>query len=146
MYRWINFSLYPFFLQQVLFINFSFHAFLKFVVNHFGTLDFLGEPAENIQPVIIDDQFLQVFMRYPYEDIKKAFAPYYKDTILFETISPSDIRDLDRELDTYDFLDVDDIDEFNGYLYQAKRSDVEPSRCCCEEGRKEVRNRPGGYR
>lgn len=57
-----------------------------------------------------------------YEDIKEAFAPYYKDTILFETISPSDIRDLDRELDTYDFLDIDDIDEFNGYLYQAKRS------------------------
>lgn len=57
-----------------------------------------------------------------YEDIKKAFAPYYKDTILFETISPSDIRDRDRELDTYDFLDVDDIDEFNGYLYQAKRA------------------------
>ena len=33
-----------------------------------------------------------------YDDIKAAFEPYYKDTILFETISPSDIRDLDREI------------------------------------------------
>lgn len=57
-----------------------------------------------------------------YEDIKKAFEPYYKDTILFETISPSDIRDLDREIDSYDFLEADDIDEFNSYLYQPKRT------------------------
>ena len=28
-----------------------------------------------------------------YDDIVKAFQPYYKDTILFETISPADIRD-----------------------------------------------------
>ena len=57
-----------------------------------------------------------------YDDIKKAFEPYYKDTILFETISPSDIRDLDREIDRYEFLDADDIDEFNEYLYQPSRS------------------------
>lgn len=57
-----------------------------------------------------------------YDDIKKAFEPYYKDTILFQTISPSDIRDLDREIDEYDFLDADDIDEFNSYLYQSSRT------------------------
>lgn len=63
-----------------------------------------------------------------YEDIQGAFKPYYKDTILFETISPSDIRDLDREIDTYDFLDVDDIEEFNGYLYQPIRSTKDKQR------------------
>lgn len=57
-----------------------------------------------------------------YDDIKAAFEPYYKDTILFETISPSDIRDLDREIDAYDFLDADDIDEFNTYLYKDNRT------------------------
>ncbi len=56
-----------------------------------------------------------------YEDIQEAFKPYYKDTILFETLSPSDIRDMDRQIDEYDFLDVDDIDEFNKYLYQSTR-------------------------
>ncbi len=58
-----------------------------------------------------------------YEDIKKAFSPYYKDTILFETVSPADIRDLDRELENYEFLDADEIDQFNGFLYQPKRTD-----------------------
>ena len=57
-----------------------------------------------------------------YEDIIAAFEPYYKDTVLFETISPSDIRDLDREIDTYEILNWDDIEEFNTYLYQTKRS------------------------
>lgn len=57
-----------------------------------------------------------------YDDIKKAFEPYYKDTILFQTISPSDIRDLDKQIDRYDFLNADDIDKFNTYLYQSTRS------------------------
>ncbi len=63
-----------------------------------------------------------------YKDIEKAFEPYYKDTILFQTISPSDIRDLDREIDEYDFLDADDIDEFNTYLYQPSRTAKEKQR------------------
>ena len=46
--------------------------------------------------------------------------PYYKDTILFQTISPADIRDLDREIESYDILDSDEIDEFNTFLYQTK--------------------------
>lgn len=57
-----------------------------------------------------------------YEDIKKAFEPYYKETILFETITPSDIRDMDRVIEEHDFLDYDDVVEFNGYLYQETRS------------------------
>ena len=57
-----------------------------------------------------------------YDDIKKAFEPFYKDTILFETISPSDVRDLDRVLDEYEFLDMDDVEVFNDYLYIPKRN------------------------
>lgn len=57
-----------------------------------------------------------------YEDIKKAFEPYYKETILFETITPSDVRDMDRVIEEHDFLDYDDVVEFNGYLYQETRS------------------------
>lgn len=63
-----------------------------------------------------------------YEDIQDAFKPYYKETVLFETLSPSDIRDMDREIDTYDILDVDDIDEFNKYLYQPTRSTKDKQR------------------
>ena len=63
-----------------------------------------------------------------YEDIQKAFSPYYKETILFQTVSPADIRDLDRELENYEFLDADEIDQFNSFLYQAKRSDRDKQR------------------
>ena len=57
-----------------------------------------------------------------YDDIKAAFEPYYKETILFETIAPSDIRDMDRVIEEHDFLDYDDVAEFNRYLYQETRS------------------------
>lgn len=58
-----------------------------------------------------------------YDDIIKAFQPYYKDTILFETVSPADIRDLDREIDAYDIVYFDEIEQFNTYLYKQKRTD-----------------------
>lgn len=57
-----------------------------------------------------------------YEDIRKAFAPYYTETVLEETVSPSDIRAVEAQVDEYGFLDIDDIDAFNDYLYQDKRS------------------------
>lgn len=57
-----------------------------------------------------------------YDDIKAAFEPYYKETILFETLVPSDIRDMDRIIEDHEFLDYDDVAEFNRYLYQETRS------------------------
>jgi type I restriction enzyme R subunit len=56
-----------------------------------------------------------------YEDIKKAFAPYYTWTILKNTITPSDIRKVVGQIDGYGFLDYDDVCIFNEYLYQEKR-------------------------
>ena len=58
-----------------------------------------------------------------YDDIVEAFQPYYKDTILFETISPADIRDLDKEIDFYNVIFLDEVEEFNTYLYKTKRTD-----------------------
>ena len=57
-----------------------------------------------------------------YEDIQNAFAPYYTETVLNETITPSDIRAVEAQVDQYGFLDLDDIDTFNEYLYQDKRT------------------------
>ena len=60
-----------------------------------------------------------------YKDIQAAFEPYYKDTILFETISPSDIRELSKVIYEYNILDFDDIVTFNDFLYQDKRTNCE---------------------
>ena len=57
-----------------------------------------------------------------YDDIQKAFSPFYTETILNETITPSDIRAVESQVDQYNFLDIDDIDAFNEFLYLEKRT------------------------
>ena len=56
-----------------------------------------------------------------YEDIQKSFAPFYTETVLAETITPSDIRAVEAQIDQYNFLDIDDIDYLmvcdNNYYY-----------------------------
>jgi type I restriction enzyme R subunit len=56
------------------------------------------------------------------EDILKAFAPFYEETELFDTISPSDIRKLEEEIEFYDILNEKDVNEFNDLLYLSKRT------------------------
>lgn len=57
-----------------------------------------------------------------YEDIQKAFEPYYTETVLGETITPSAIREVEKQVNQYNFLDYDDIDSFNKFLYLDKRT------------------------
>ena len=57
-----------------------------------------------------------------YEDINRAFAPYYRETILTETITPSDVFDLDAKIESYRIVDNDDVHAYNQFLYQEKRS------------------------
>lgn len=63
-----------------------------------------------------------------YDDIQDSFAPFYTETVLKETITPSDIRAVESQVDQYEFLDYDDIDEFNSYLYQDKRTAKDKTR------------------
>lgn len=63
-----------------------------------------------------------------YDDIQKAFEPYYTETILGETITPSAIREVEKQISQYNFLDYDDIELFNRYLYQDKRNSKDKSK------------------
>ncbi len=63
-----------------------------------------------------------------YEDIQAAFAPFYTETVLKDTITPSDIRAVGAQVDQYNFLDIDDIEEFNEFLYQDKRTAKDKAR------------------
>ena len=56
-----------------------------------------------------------------YEDINRAFAPYYRETILTETITPSDVFDLDAKIESYGIVDNDDVHAYNQFLYQEKQ-------------------------
>lgn len=53
-----------------------------------------------------------------YDDIQKAFAPYYTVTLLSETVTPTAIYDLEAKLDAYYFLDLDDIEKANEIIYK----------------------------
>lgn len=62
------------------------------------------------------------------EDIVKAFTPFYEETELFDTISPSDIRRLEEEIEFYYILTDNDIIEFNDLLYLPKRTTKQKQR------------------
>ena len=60
-----------------------------------------------------------------YDDIRSAFSPYYRETILADTVTPSDVLTLDRKIEEYSILDNSVVHEFNQFLYQEKRSSRE---------------------
>lgn len=60
-----------------------------------------------------------------YEDIKKSFAMWYKDTKLLESVNPEDIRVLEDKIDSFGILDFDDIEDFNRLVYKPKRNSKE---------------------
>jgi type I restriction enzyme R subunit len=72
-------------------------------------------PSYNKRTFILD-------FKNSYEDIQKAFAPYYTWTILKNSIRPRDIHKIAAQIDSYGFLDYDDVNDFNEYLYQKKRT------------------------
>ena len=57
-----------------------------------------------------------------YVDIKKSFEPYYDGTILSESIDPEKIYDLIGAIDSYNFMDYSDVEEFNRIAYKDKKA------------------------
>jgi len=78
------------------------------------------------------------------KDILGAFAPYYEATELFETISPSDIRRLEEEIEMYDILTDENIAEFNDLLYLYKRTSKQKQRmwALLDKAAREVYKKP----
>ena len=54
--------------------------------------------------------------------IFRQFSIYFIETISKEIIILSDIRIVKVQVDQYNFLDSDDIEKFNGYLYQNSKT------------------------
>lgn len=55
-----------------------------------------------------------------YEEIKRAFAPYYTTTMLSNTVTPEGIYELEAKIDAYYVLDPDDVDKANDLIYTGK--------------------------
>lgn len=71
-------------------------------------------PPYNKQTFILD-------FKNSYEDIKRAFEPYYDGTILSESINPETVYDLIAKVDAYNFMDFSDVLSFNEYAYKDKK-------------------------
>lgn len=71
-------------------------------------------PPYNKQSFILD-------FKNSYEEIKKSFAPYYDGTILSENVNPETVYNLIDKIDTYNFMDFGDVEEFNKLAYKEKK-------------------------
>lgn len=58
-----------------------------------------------------------------YEDMQKAFAPYYETTLLANNVTPEAIYNIYDTIDAYHVIDPDDVDKFNDLLY-SKKGDI----------------------
>lgn len=57
-----------------------------------------------------------------YEDIAKAFAPYYENTVLENPLTYADLKETEHHLEELNVLDADDVREFYGLLAKESRS------------------------
>lgn len=71
-------------------------------------------PPYNKQTFILD-------FKNSYDEIKKAFAPYYDGTILSENVNPEAIYNLIDKIDSYNFMDFADVIEFNELAYKQRK-------------------------
>lgn len=53
-----------------------------------------------------------------YEDMEKAFKPYYTATILTNSVNPQLVYEIEAKLDSYYLVSPDDIESFNEHLYK----------------------------
>lgn len=62
-----------------------------------------------------------------YEDVEKAFAPFYTTTLLSNNINPNQIYDLETNLDAFAVLDPLDIQNFNDLLFKKRTRTITPA-------------------
>lgn len=75
-----------------------------------------------------EDTFILDFVNDP-EDIRKAFEPYYEDTVLQGDIEPNELYSIQQELQDYMVLNEEEIDQFLSIIYKEKQTkrDIELS-------------------
>lgn len=88
-------------------------------INAVQTLGRLNRKIPNKDEVFVLD------FRNNYEDIVKAFSPYYTSTFLVGETDPNQIYKLERNIDSYHLINDYDLDKFIKLTLKDKRNDVE---------------------
>lgn len=83
-----------------------------------------------------EDTFILDFVNDP-EDIRKAFEPYYEDTVLKGDVDPNELYSIQQELENYMILREDEINKFVGIIYKEKQTkrDTELSNNCIDSAK-----------
>lgn len=68
-----------------------------------------------------EDTFILDFVNEP-DDIRKAFEPYYEDTVLEGDIEPNELYSIQQDLDNYMILRDDEINKFVDIIYKEKQT------------------------
>ena len=59
-----------------------------------------------------------------YEDIKKAFAPYYTTTLLASDLTASKVRDILTSIEGYNVIDPLDVDRANELIFKKREGNI----------------------
>jgi type I restriction enzyme R subunit len=68
-----------------------------------------------------EDTFILDFVNDP-EDIRKAFEPYYEDTVLKGDVEPNELYSIQQEIDNYMILHEDEVNKFVEIIYKDKKT------------------------
>ncbi len=68
-----------------------------------------------------EDTFILDFVNEP-EDIRKAFEPYYEDTVLDGDIEPNELYTIQEELEAYFILREEEINKFVAIIYKDRQT------------------------
>ncbi|WP_066061420.1 type I restriction endonuclease subunit R [Neobacillus soli] len=68
-----------------------------------------------------EDTFILDFVNDP-DDIRKAFEPYYEDTVLKGDIEPNELYSIQQEIESYMVLHEDDVQKFVDIIYKDKKT------------------------
>lgn len=58
-----------------------------------------------------------------YDEIERAFKPYYTATILTNSVNPQSVYEIETKLDSYNLVSPDDIESFNRHLYSDSKTE-----------------------
>lgn len=68
-----------------------------------------------------DDTFILDF-KNDLEDIKKSFSDFYECTELVETLDSNLVYDLERKIENYNIINIDEVDKFIKKAYKEKKT------------------------
>lgn len=80
------------------------------------------QTLSRLNRIVYDKRTFILDFTNAFEDIQRAFAPYYETTALSDPLTINDVRETYRRLTELQILDIDSVEEYNELLAKEKLS------------------------